>query len=60
MIFLSLISPDIDARCHGDELHHRYDDHQVDGVPLPLAPLLPLHLQHPPHRQQHARVPGRP
>ena len=60
MIFLSLISPDIHARCHGDELHHDYDDHQVDGVPLPLAPLLPLHFQHPPHRQQHARVPGRP
>ena len=33
---------------------------QVDGVPLPLAPLLLVHLQHPPHRQQHARVSWRP
>ena len=33
---------------------------QVDGVPLPLAPLLLVHLQHPPHRQQHAWVSGRP
>ena len=33
---------------------------QVDDVPLPLAPLLLVHLQHPPHRQQHARVSWRP
>ena len=33
---------------------------QVDGVPLPLASLLLVHLQHPPHSQQHARVSWRP
>ena len=37
-----------------------YDDHQVNGFPLPLVALLPVHLQHPPHPQQHGRVTGRP
>ena len=32
---------------------------KVNGFPLPLAALLPLHLQHPPHPQQHGRVTGR-
>ena len=46
-----------------DHDHNNNDnDHhdQVNGLPLPLVALLPLHLQHPPHPQQHGRVTGRP
>ena len=38
---------------------HHHHHHQVNSFPLPLAALLSLHLQHPPHPQQHGRVTGR-
>ena len=46
-----------------DHDHNNNDnDHhdQVNGLPLPLVALLPLHLQHPPHHQQHGWVLGCP
>ena len=49
---------DDDADYHHNDADHN-DDHQVNGFPLPLAALLPMHLQHPPHPQQHGRVTGR-
>ena len=39
---------------HHDHKNHDNNHHdQVNGLPLSLVALLPLHLQHPPHHQQH-------
>ena len=53
-------SASIVAKTDDDDAdYHHNDDRQVNGFPLPLVALLPLHLQHPPHPQQHGRVTGR-